>query len=84
MGHTYLMLTTKGSTAKVEKAKTVKEIAPDASWDDVLKFASENQRLEGFPGEISEAARQYRPDMEHLKEVSKKFGAQIPRDPAKG
>ena len=78
MAHTYRMLTTKGSAAKVEAVT-------DASWDDVLKFASENQRLEGFPGEISETARQYRPDMEQLKAVSKKFGAQIPRtdSPAK-
>lgn len=78
MAHTYLMLITKGSAAKVEAGT-------DASWDDVLKFASKDQRLEGFPGEISETARQYRPDMERLRAVSKKFGTQIPKtdSPAK-
>ena len=75
--HTYLMLTTKESRLK-QRDNT------SASPEAVLKFASENQRLEGFPGEISEAARQYRPNLEELQAVSKKFGAQIPRDPAKG
>ena len=68
------MLTTKESGAKVESVKS-------SSWDAVLKFASENQRLEGFPGEISEAARQHRPDMEEIKDVARKFGAQIPQTP---
>jgi len=79
MGHNYNMLTTKESGAKVESVKS-------SSWDAVLKFASENQRLEGFPGEISEAARQHRPDLEELKAVSKKFGAQMPQSvaPSKG
>ena len=72
------MLSTKESGAKVRSTT-------GSSQEAVLKFASENQRLEGFPGEISEAARQYRPDMEHLKAVSKKFCAQIPKtdSPAK-
>ena len=77
--HTYTMLSTKESGAKVRTK-------PAPSWDAVLKFASENQRLEGFPGEISEAARQHRPNLEELQAVAKRFGAQIPRTapPAKG
>ena len=66
------MLSTKESSAKVQP-----ESAP--SWDAVLKFASENQRLEGFPGEISEAARQHRPKLEELQAVARRFGAQIPQ-----
>ena len=77
MEHTYRMLTTKESVVK-------KVDNTSASPEAVLKFASENQRLEGFPGEISEAARQYRPNLEELQAVSQKFGAQVPRDPAKG
>ena len=66
------MLSTKESGAKVQ-AK------PAPSWDEVLKFASENQRLEGFPGEISEAVRQHRPNLEELQAVARRFGAQIPQ-----
>lgn len=65
------MLSTKESSAKTETQ-------PALSWDDVMKFASENQRLEGFPGEISEAARQHRPSLEELQAVARRFGAQIP------
>ena len=66
------MLSTKESGAKVQTQ-------PAASWDEVLKFASENQRLEGFPGEISEAVRQHRPNLEELQAVARRFGAQIPQ-----
>ena len=66
------MLSTKESGAKVRTK-------PAPSWDAVLKFASENQRLEGFPGEISEAARQHRPSLEELQAVARRFGAQIPQ-----
>lgn len=71
MAHTYRMLTSKESAAKAQATT-------GPAWADVLKFASENQRLEGFPGEVSEAAKQHRPNMEELVAVSKKFGAQIP------
>ena len=45
-----------------------------------LRFISQNEQLEGFSGEITEAVRQYKPNMEELKSVSKRFGAQIPQD----
>ena len=45
-----------------------------------LRFISQNEQLEGFSGEITESVRQYKPDMEELKAVSKRFGAQIPQD----
>jgi hypothetical protein len=66
------MLSTKESSAKVETPLAM-------SWDELMKFASENQRLEGFPGEISEAARQHRPSLEELQAVARRFGAQIPQ-----
>lgn len=46
-----------------------------------LKFASQNQQLEGFPGEISEAARQHRPNWEELEAVARRFGSQMPKRP---
>lgn len=66
------MLTTKESGAKLPKGQKV-------SLDADLKFISENQRLEGFPGEISDAVKQHQPNMDELVAVSKKFGAQIPK-----
>ena len=45
-----------------------------------LRFISQNEQLEGFSGEITEAVRQHMPDLEELKAVSKRFGAQIPQD----
>lgn len=77
MEHTYRMLTTKES--RVKNAQS-----PAEKLEAELRFISQNQQLEGFSGEISEATRQYRPNLEELQAVSKKFGAQIPRDPAKG
>jgi len=71
MGHNYNMLTTKESGAKVSKD-------PTAALEADLRFISENQRLEGFSGDITEAVRQHRPDLEELRAVSKKFGAQVP------
>jgi hypothetical protein len=53
---------------------------PVVSEED-LKFASQNQRLEGFPGEISEAARRHRPNWEELEAVARRFGAQMPKRP---
>ena len=45
-----------------------------------LRFISQNQQMEGFSGKITEAMRQYKPDLEELKAVSKRFSAQIPQD----
>ena len=72
MEHNYNMLTTKESGAKVSKD-------PTAALEADLRFISENQRLEGFSGDITEAVRQHRPDLEDLKAISKKFGAQMPQ-----
>ena len=64
---------------------STKEIADQAQGEPValreaeLKFISENQRLEGFSGEISEAVRQHRPNLEELQAVARRFGAQIPQ-----
>ena len=66
------MLSTKESSAKVQ-------LEPAAAHDADLKFISENQRLEGFPGEISEAVRQHRPNLEEIQAVARRFGAQVPQ-----
>ena len=47
-----------------------------------LRFISENERLEGFSGEITEAVRQHRPDLKEIEAVARRFGAQIPKFPA--
>lgn len=70
MAHDYLMLSTKDSRANV---------AIEASREADLRFISQNQKLEGFSGEITEAMRQHKPNMEELKAVSKRFGAQAPQ-----
>jgi hypothetical protein len=69
------MLTAKESDKRPSSESTV-------SREDVLKFASQNQQLEGFPGEISEAARQHRPNWEELEAVARRFGSQMPQRPA--
>ena len=74
VAHTYPMLTTKESGAKLPQGQKT-------SLDADLKFISENQRIEGFSGDISEAVKQHSPDMNELVAVSKKFGAQIPQTP---
>lgn len=66
------MLSTKESSAKVQ-------CQPAAAQDADLKFISENQRLEGFPGEINDAVRQHRPNLEELQAVARRFGAQVPQ-----
>ena len=71
MAHDYLMLSTKDSRAGVPI-----KVSREAD----LRFISQNEQLEGFSGEITEAVRQYKPDLEELKAVSKRFGAQIPQD----
>ena len=71
MAHNYLMLSTKDSRANVPI-----EVSREAD----LRFISQNQQLEGFSGEITEAMRQHKPNMEEIKAVSKRFGAQIPQD----
>ena len=71
------MLSTKESKPKETSATTPQK--PAASWDAQLKFVSENQRLEGFSGEITEAVRQHRPNLEELQAVARRFGAQVPQ-----
>jgi hypothetical protein len=70
------MLTTKERTKR-----SVSETKVDQ--EDVLKFASQNQQLEGFPGKITEACRQHRTDWDELEAVAKRFGAQMPKRPSK-
>lgn len=71
------MLTTKESGAKTAQS-------PAQKLEAELRFVSQNQQLEGFSGDISEAVRQHRPDLDELVAVAKKFGAQVPKGgPAK-
>ena len=68
------MLTVKESEARAPVPQ------PVLSEED-LKFASQNQQLEGFPGEITEAARQHRPNWDELEAVARRFDAQLPKRP---
>jgi hypothetical protein len=46
--------------------------------EQVLKFVSENQRLEGFSGQITEETATHQPDMEEIAQSAKRFNAQVP------
>ena len=50
--------------------------------EEVLKFISQNQQLEGFSGEITEDLRQHRTNWDELEAVARRFGAQLPKRPA--
>lgn len=67
------------STVKAGAERPLSE--PALIREEVLKFASQNQQLEGFPGEITEAARQHRPNWDELEAVARRFGAQLPKRP---
>lgn len=43
-----------------------------------LKFTSDNQKLEGFSGQISEKTAGHSPNMAEISESAAKFKAQIP------
>ena len=75
MAHNYFMLSTKDTRANGRTAVTVSREAD-------LRFISENERLEGFSGEITEAVRQHRPDLKEIEAVARRLGAQIPKFPA--
>ena len=79
MAHDYLMLSTKDTRADARTGVTV-------SLEEELRFVSENQRMEGFSGEITEAVRQHRPDLKEIEAVARRLGAQLPKfvTPAKG
>jgi hypothetical protein len=46
--------------------------------DEDLKFISENQKLAGFSGRITNATATHEVDMDEIAESAKRFGAQIP------
>jgi hypothetical protein len=66
-------------TVKEEAGPTLSK--PSLVPEEVLRFASQNQQLEGFPGEITEAVRQHRTDWAQLDAVARRFGAQMPKRP---
>ena len=43
-----------------------------------LQFISENMRLSGFSGRITEEIAMHEPDMDAIAESAARFGAQIP------
>ncbi len=61
------MLTTKNNTST--QPSTV-------SREQILKFISENQQLEGFSGEITQAVREHVPDLQDLKMAAERFASQ--------
>jgi len=70
--HYYAMLTTKDN-------QTAKSNALSTPTEADLKFLSENQRMEGFSGEIPPQLRQHMPDLNELEAVAERFGAQAPK-----
>jgi len=42
-----------------------------------LRFASANQKLAGFPGAITDAMRNHRPDRDAIVKSAERFGAQV-------
>jgi len=62
------MLTTKNNPP-VEGSKISRE--------EILKFISENQRLEGFSGEITDAVRNHVPDLAEIQQAVKDFQAKL-------
>jgi hypothetical protein len=68
------MLTAKHATA-VSPAKTGRRMRLSPK---VLKFISENQQMEGFSGDITEATAMHEVDMDAVAESAARFGAQIP------
>ena len=75
MAHDYPMLSTKDTRAN---ARTKGAVPTEAE----LRFISQNERLEGFSGEINEELRQHRPDLKEIEAVARRLGAQIPKFPA--
>ena len=75
MAHNYFMLSTKDTRAN---APTKGAVPTEAE----LRFISQNERLEGFSGEINEELRQHRPDLKEIEAVARRLGAQIPKFPA--
>ena len=65
-----------------QPAKWERVFDPPLPSEEDLKFISQNQQLEGFPGEITDAVRQHRTDWAELEAVARRFGAQMPKRPA--
>ncbi|MEO6035411.1 MAG: hypothetical protein ABIQ35_09170 [Verrucomicrobiota bacterium] len=72
------MLTTTKNALK--PTGTASPSVPRRSLSDDLKFASANQRLEGFPGIITETVAAHKPDLKEIARIAKQFGAQIPTE----
>ena len=70
------MLTTKDNSPVVAPKAS-------ASSEADLKFLSENERLEGFAGEITEMVRQHVPDLAELKAATQRFASQTSAPNAK-
>jgi len=68
------MLTLKHATAD-SPAKTGRRVRLSAAD---LKFISENQKMEGFSGRITEETARHEPDMDVIAGSAARFGAQIP------
>ena len=62
------------NTLKVQKIHKVK---PFRVRKEDLRFASENQKLAGLPGVITDEVRKHRPDWDAIVQSAKRFGAQV-------
>ncbi len=72
------MLTTKTAPKRVSTA-TLRRTVPTPSAQD-LAFLSENQQIEGFPGNITERVANHRANLEEIVASAKRLGAQIPTE----
>lgn len=72
------MLTTKTAPKRASTA-TLRRSEPTPSAQD-LAFLSENQQIEGFPGNVTERVANHRPSLEEIVASAKRFGAQIPTE----
>lgn len=72
------MLTTKTAPKRASTATRRRPVPKPSAQD--LAFLSENQQIEGFPGNITEPVANHRPNLEEIVASAKHFGAQIPTE----
>jgi len=75
MADTKAMLTVKQAVAQAPEAKPQR---PRQVSKEDLQFVSENQRMEGFSGQITHATAEHRPDMKVIAKSAIRFNAQVP------
>lgn len=62
---------------KILKVVKSHKVKPFRIRTEDLRFASENHKLAGLPGVITDAIRHHRPDWDAMVESAERFGAQV-------